>query len=229
MLADYRTLVDQELQDTAAILSQAVKDKAIAEAVKEYSKPRPLIKVKELVGDGHTFEWAMPADWEDGFSAISADVEFPAGKRQPEYLEPEDWMLYRDPALGVRFRLLNDTPTANDKVRFPYTVRHTVDAATDTVPLIDREALGKLAASYGLRALATYYAQTADASLSADAVNYRSKAQDYSMLADKLLKAFREHLGIRETDQVTAASVSADMDVNLQPGGDRFYHTRRWR
>ncbi len=229
MLADYRTLVDQELKDTAAILSQTDKDKAIGEAVKEYSKQRPRVRVHELAGTGSAYEWAVPGDWEDGFSVIRGDVEFPAGRREPVYIDREAWTLYQDPALGLRFRLIENTPGAADKVRFPYTVRHTVDAVTDTVALADREAAAKLAASYALRALAAYYAQSTDPTMSADAVNYRTKAQDYTMLADRLVKAYREHLGLKETDQVGPASLSVDLDVDLQPGGDRFYHPRRWR
>lgn len=228
-IADYRTLFDQELKDTAAILATAEKDKAIGEAVKEYSKHRPRERVQEILGTGSAFEFALPTDWEDGFSAIRGDVEYPAGKRDPEFIEREDWLVYRDPTLGLRFRLVRHTPGATEKVRFPYTVRHTVDPTIDTVPLADREAVAKLAASYGARALAAYYAQTQDPTLAADAVNYRTKAQDYTTLADRLLKAFKEHLGLRDTDQVPAAGASADLDVDLQLGGDRLYHPRRWR
>src|SRR5574341_1426778 len=229
MLADYRTLFDQEVKDTAGLLQTADKDKAIGEAVKEYSRHRPRERMHELAGTGSAYEFTMPSDWEDGFSALRGDVEYPAGKRTPESIEREDWQLYRDPSLGLRFRPLHHTPAATEKVRFLYTVRHTVDATTDTIALADREAGGKLAASYGARALAAYYAQTSDPTRAADAVNYRTKAQDYTMLADKLLKAFKDHLGLRDTDSVPAAGASIDLSVDLQPGGDRFYHPRRWR
>lgn len=229
MLADWRTLVGQELKDTAGILSQADTDKAIAEAVAGYSRHRPRERVHELTGDGATYQWALPSDWEEGFSAIRGEVEYPAGQRVPATIEREAWALYRDPALGLRFRLLEHTPAAAEKVRFAYTVRHTVDATTDTVPVADRAAGAKLAASLASRALAAYYAQTQDPTLGADSVAYRTKAQEYTTLADRLLRAFKEHLGLREQDQVPAASASGDLDVDLQPGGDRFYHPRRWR
>jgi hypothetical protein len=227
-LADFRTLLGQEIKDTAAVLSPADQDKAIGEAVKEYSKHRPRLRVHELTGDGQTYEWALPAAWEDGFSSIPGDVEYPAGRREPEYLDREQWMLYLDPAQGLRFRLLV-TPGETEKVRVPFTTRHTVDPSTDTVPVIDREAVAKLAASYAARSLAAYYAQSQDPTLGADVVNHRTKPQEYSMLADRLLKGFREHLGLKETDQVRAASVSADLDTSLQPGLDHVYHPRRWR
>jgi hypothetical protein len=229
MLADFRTLLAQEIKDTASILPPADHDKAIGEAVKEYSKHRPRVRVHELSGDGQVYQWALPADWEEGFSGINGEVEYPAGRRVPEYIDAERWMLYREPALGLRFRLLDVTPGATEKVRVPYTVRHTVDAATDTVPVADREAVAKLAASYAARSLAAYYSQTQDPTMGADSVSYRTKAQDYSMLAGHLVKAFREHLGLKETDQVGAASVTADLDVTLQPGIERFHHPRRWR
>jgi hypothetical protein len=229
MLADWRTLVDQEIKDTAAILAQADKDKAIGEAVKEYSRHRPRERAHELAGTGSAYEFALPADWEDGFSGIRGDIEYPAAKRIPEYLEAEDWIVYRDPSAGLRFRLLNHTPTASEKVRFLYTVRHTVDATTDTVAVADREAGAKLAASYCARSLAAFYAQTSDPTLGADIANYRTKSQEYSALARELEKSYKAHLGIRDDGQVAAASASADLDVDLQPGGDRFYHPRRWR
>ena len=160
---------------------------------------------------------------------MRGEVEYPAGQRIPETIERDDWLIYREPSLGLRFRLLRHTPASTETVRFLYSVRHTVDATVDTVALADREAVAKVAASYGARALAAYYAQTSDPTLSADAVNYRTKAQDYTMLADRLLKAFKEHLGLRDSDQVPAAAAMLDLSVDLQPGGDRFYHPRRWR
>jgi len=229
MLADWRLLVDQELKDTAGILGQGDKDASIGEAVKEYSKHRPRERVHEIAGNGSAFEFVLPGDWEEGFSAIRGEVEYPAGKRIPEFIEADAWILYRDPAAGLRFRLKHHTPGATETVRFTYTIRHSLDAVTDTVPVADREAVVKLAASYGARKIAAYYAQSQTPTLGADAVDYRSKAQDYTMLADRLLKAFKEHLGLRDGDQVPAASVSIDTSVDLQPGGDRFYHPRRWR
>jgi hypothetical protein len=228
-LADWLTLFDQELKDTANLLAPAEKLKAVTEAIKEYSKHRPRERVHEITGTGSAFEFAVPTDWEDGFSTLRGEVEYPAGKREPEFIEREDWLVYRDPTQGLRFRLIRHTPTASEKVRFLYTVRHAVDATQDTVAVFDRESAAKLAASFGARALAAYYAQTQDPTLAADAVNYRTKAQDYTMLADRLLKAFKEHLGLKDQDQVPAAGASIDLDVDLQPGGDRFYHPRRWR
>lgn len=228
-LADWRTLFDQEVKDTAGKLAATDKDKCIGEAVKTYSKHRPRERAYEIAGDGSAFQWALPADWEEGFSSIRGDVEYPAGRRQPEYLEREAWMLYRDPSLGLRFRLLEVTPGATEKVRVTYTVRHTVDPTTDTVPVADRDAAAKLAASYGARQLAAYYAQTSSPTLGAEVANFRSKSQEYSTLAAALVKAFTAHLGLRDDDQVPAASVSGDLDVDLQAGGDRVYHPRRWR
>lgn len=234
MLADWRTLFDQELQDTAVILSPAgstaIKDKMIGEAVKAYSKHRPRPVAHEIAGTGSAFEFAAPASWEDGFSTIVAPgVEYPAGERIPVYLEEADWIWYRDPSTGLRFRLLHVTPSATEKVRFVYSARHTVDAVTDTVPVADRDAAAKLAASYGARAIAAYYAQTQDPTLGAESVNYRTKSQEYSALARELEKKFREHLGLRDDAPVAPASVTADLDVDRQGGGDRLYHPRRWR
>jgi hypothetical protein len=233
MLADWRTLFDQELQDTAAILSPAgattIKDKMIGEAVKSYSKHRPQQIAHEIAGTGSAFEFVAPATWEDGFSTIVTPVEYPAGERIPVYLEDVDWIWYRDPSTGLRFRLLSVTPAATEKVRFIYTARHAVTASVDTVPVADRDAAAKLAASYGARAIAAYYAQTSDPTLGAESVTYRTKSQEYTTLANALEKKCREHLGLRDDAPVAPASVTADMDVDRQGGGDRLYHPRRWR
>jgi hypothetical protein len=211
MLADWRTLVDQKIQDTAGILTRPVKDQQITEAVKTYSKYRPRERMHELAGTGSAFEFALPSDWEDGVSAIRGEVEYPAGKRVPEYLERDDWIIYRDPTAGPKLRLLHHTPGASEKVRYLYTVRHTVDATADTVPVADREAGATLAASFCARILAHYYAQTQEPTLAADAVNYRTKSQEYTTLADREEKTFKQYLGLRESDQVSAASVLADL------------------
>ena len=85
-------------------------------------------------------------------------------------------------------------------------------------------AVVKLAAAGCATQLAALYAQTSDPTLGADTVNYRTKSQDYLALAKVLEGAYREAVGA--TDGVAAASVSADLDVDLSNnGGVPFYHS----
>ena len=58
-----------------------------------------------------------------------------------------------------------------------------VDAATDTVPAADREAVAAWAASLLLDELAARAAATTDSTIGADSVEHASRAADYRALA----------------------------------------------
>lgn len=226
LLADYRTKVDQALQDKAAVLTQAEKDAFIEQAVKEHSKIRPLKKVADIVGSG-VFDLALPVSWEKGFSKILS-VEFPADEREPVYLEDEDWLIY-EKTTGEVLRLINDTPSAAQKVRLNFSARHTVDVATGTIPDADFDAVADFATAFAATALASRYAQLSESTLGADSVDHKSKSQEYRSMAGFRFKLYKEHMGIKEGDPAAAGFATKDWDVNFPWGEDRLTHPRRWR
>ena len=229
-LPDWLLLVRQKLQDTrleAQRITDADLVRAISEAVNVYSKARPRERIAALIGDGSSYQFSLPSDFHEGFSAVT-QVEHPTAEQIPSYLDDAAYTVRRLPtgALVLQFYGLT-LPTA-EEAWISYRARHIVFGGDDTVPLIDREAVAGLATAFLFRELSAYYAQTTDSTINADAVSYRTKSQEYLTLATALEDAYRRHVGI-DGHNTVAASVSADLDVFLIGGYDRFYHSARWR
>ena len=53
----------------------------------------------------------------------------------------------------------------------------------------------------------------------------------YNTLADELIRAYREHVGVSDDEGeggVRAAVTFADIDLDLQWGAERLFHGRLW-
>ncbi len=225
-LGDWRTLVDDRVRDSAAKLTQPQKDAAIADAAKVYSRARPRRRLQEITGTGTAFTFVLANDFEDGFSAVLA-VEFPVGKQCPEYLDEDEFAVRRQLDGTLKLHWFARTLPDQAKAHVTYTVRHLVAAGDDTVPIADRDAGASLAAAICARQLGMLYTQTSDPTLTADAVSYRTKGEEYFARAKELEAAYNRHLGLE--GPARAASVSKDLDVTLQGGHPRFFHAGRDR
>jgi hypothetical protein len=229
MLSDYRVLVDERLRDTAGLVTVETRHRAIQEAVKAYARVRERKPVQTITGDGVAFTHALAPDYEEGLSRI-LEIEYPVDQQEPEYLDGSEYLLYRDPATAVlKLRMRALVLGSGVKAYVFYTARHTVADNADTIPTSDREAVACLATAICLRQLASYYAQSTDSTMTADSVDHGTKSQDYEARARAYERAFRDYLGIPDSSFTPAASVNGDLDVNLQGGGDRFFHTRSTR
>lgn len=231
VLADYQSRLTQLLKEQAGDLDPNDKDAAIAEAVREHSRLKPYKKLHEFTGDGAAFDFVLgtapgPTDWEKDFSKI-LQVEFPAGERNPVYLEDEDYQLY-EKITGEVLRFLSDTPGTGQKALVNYTARHSVTASAGTIPEPHFDAVCHLAAAIALNALANRYIQNTEPTLGADSVDHKSKAFEARQAAREERKLYFQHLGIKESD-VPAGFAVKDLDVNYPWGEDRLTHPRRWR
>lgn len=231
-LSEYSARLDRLLLEQAGELSADDKEAAVTNAVAEHSRLRPQKKPHEIPGDGAAFDFPLgaapgPLDWEPEFSKILR-VEYPAGRREPVYLEDEDWQLYHK-TTGQVLRLLSATPSAAEKILLTYTARHAVTMSSGTVPDADFEAVCHLAAAYALSALANRYLHNQSSTLSADVVDHKSKSADAAAAARRERGEYFAHLGIKEGDAVTAGMAFKDHDVDYPWGGDRLTHPRRQR
>jgi hypothetical protein len=104
----------------------------------------------------------------------------------------------------------------------------TIEADANTIPEIDQDALCEIAASLCSGALAQAYAQTSDATIGADSVNYRTKSQEYAARAKAQKQIYLDHLGLKEGD-VAPASVIKNFDIGYPDGTDRLTHPRKLR
>ena len=220
------------IQDGAGFLDTASLDTAISAAVNIYSRDVPQVKINDLAGDGSAYSWNVPSDWGEDFSAIKA-VEFPQGENPAEFLEDEDWVIYYDLVATVKtlkFRLINITPTASQTVRLIYTAPHEVPTTGNaTIRDVDGEAFSYLAAALCLRALAAKHAQSSDTTMSADAVDWGGKVDQYITLAKEYENLYRNHIGKGDKVQVKAGSAIQDMDTSYAWGADFVFHPRKWR
>lgn len=208
-------------------------DTLIAQAIKgRYSQDRLLVKAKDYSGDNSTYAFEMPAatgnpavyGWIEGFSSV-VSLEYPAGERPQVFIDPREISIDFTSATAKKLILSETTPSTGKTLRLRYTTRREVEA---DVLLTDVDAVVKLSASLCCRALAGLYAQTSDPTLSADVVNYRTKAQEYTTLADKFEKDYQAQLG-SEKESTAPASGNVNWDSRLQSGYDFLTHPRRLR
>lgn len=211
-LATFAILFDDRVRDVGAKLTEDQRRRAIETAITRYAQVRPVTEIQDYPGNGVAYDFALPLDWHEGFSSVpDGRIEYPAGAREPVYLERTEWIFYRG-ASGLVIRLLRTTPQTGETLRLLYTKPHRVDAVGSTIPVLDEGAVADLAASIGLRSLAAHYANTQDPTIQADVVNYRSKAQEYTTLADKLEGQYRAHLRLDKQSEARAAFGFTDDD-----------------
>lgn len=222
----YQGRLDEILKEQTGDLSAGDKIAAIKNAVDGHSKIRPQKKVADLLGND-SYDLDLPGEWEKDFSIIDK-VEFPAGERNPVYLEDEDWMIYEDTARQV-LRFLNDVPSPTETARISYSLRHAVTAVDGTIPDSDVEGVCHLAAAFALQSLANRYQSLQESTIGADSVDHRSRASEARTNANAERKLYFQHLGMKENDQVKAGFATKDWDVNFPWGEDRLTHPRRWR
>ncbi len=218
---DLRAKQDALLQDDASILSPEEKDLLLQQAVMIYSRYRPREAVADLVGTG-AYEYSTPAEWIEEFSSVRG-VEYPLGEQTPITLPIEDVRLYRTPT-GLKIRFTRTTIAVGKTARMTHTAAHTVTDTTSTIPVTEEDAVATLAAALGCEALAAYYAQTSDPTISADAVNYRTKSGEYAARAKRLSAIFRESLGLKDDETPAPASASMNWESRYQWGEDRLGH-----
>lgn len=224
MLSDYQILVTDLVRDDANRISAGQLDAAIATAVARYSQDRPRRKVEDLAGvSGRLL--ALPVAWQADFSELQS-LEYPIGDMPPTLIEADRWSLYDEPA-AQKIMLLDSLPSAST-VRAVFTIRHTLDVATDTIPLQHREATSRYAASLLCDQLASFYANEGDSTIAADATRNQPKSEAYRNRARDYRKQYQDAVGV---DDKTAAP--AGVVVNLHSydshGQDFLQHPRRFR
>lgn len=175
---------------------------AIAAALERYSSHRPILAIADLDGDG-TADLALPEDWEPEFSRVMR-VEYPVGLVPESLIPAGEWSMYLTPEAEL-LRLSQVKPETGEAVRVTYTLPRT-DAS---VARGDLNAVADLAASICSATLASLFAQTSDPTISADAVNYRSKSAEFAAQAKRYRQLYLDHFGISGDGGPAAAWTTA--------------------
>ena len=225
LLPDYKLKLDQVLEDLSGALTDTKKEAAIQEAVVWHSRHEPQEKLQDLAGDGTTAEFAVASDFVQGLSTVRS-IEYPQGKRPPEYLEKhDDFLLYRKPT-GLFHQFLT-VPASAKVARVTYTALHVVSATAGTVPDHRFDAVCTLAAAVSCQWLANRFSQQGDSTIGADSVDHKSKAAEYASRARELERTYMKALGITDLGGPPAASATRDWDQGYPFGIDRLTHPRK--
>ena len=188
-------------------------EERLGDAVREFSRFVPRLRAKDYSGDGSTYTFNLPNDWNERFSRIK-NVESPQGYQEPSYLDAWDYTVYLTPD-GYQLRLFS-TPGADTTVRVFYTALHRVNSQDDTVPEAHKRALCYLAASMAARNLAAKYAGFTDPSITADVIGYTTKQREYNSQADFYQNMFKMHLAMGPRDLAPAAASWGQLDFDLK-------------
>lgn len=224
-LADFQTLVDGMVRETAE-LTDADRDMAISLAIERYSKDRPRTAVEDLTAPGG-LRLPLPGAWEQDFSDLRS-LEHPIGNDPLDLLG--DWELYQTPS-GFEIRLdgcSGGSIEADASVRATFTIKHVLNASTDTVPVGDREAVAAWAAAGLCDQLANRFSGDSDSVIQADSVEHGSKAGEFARRAAALRRRYFNELGIEPKRSEPAGAV---VDLNSRPShpGGRLLKERRRR
>jgi hypothetical protein len=217
-LADYQALVTSLVRDDTGKVTTTDRDRAIALAVTRYDRDRPRPKVEDMTIAAGGQLIALPAGWQDDVSSL-VSLEYPVGRVPPAAL---GWRFYREPA-ALKLMLAVSLP-AGAVLRATYTIAHVLDGASDTIPVADREAVASWAAALLLDQLASLFAGDSDSSIGADAVEHRSKAQEYASRARTLRARYFDALGI-DPKKTVAAGVEVNLTLPDSRGRDRLLKT----
>lgn len=219
-LGDFQDLVDSKVRDESGSIATANRDAAIELAVVRYSTDRPVQSVEEVTSAGGVF-LPLPDGWEANFSR-------PTGLQLSDGEDPQPIAGIVEKGLsGERIRLESSLAADTTVIVF-FTVRHVVDDAGDSVPIVDRDAVANWAAAMVLEELANLYAGNRQPTLDADSVDWQSKSRDFALRAKALRQLYFDHLGI-DPKRTVAAGTVVNLDQTDSRGNDRIVHRRRYR
>jgi len=210
-------LVKAKTKDAAGQLTDdADFNPAINAALERYSKHRPLKVPEDLAGNAsHDLD---PPEFFAADSSRILSVEYPVGNVPATLLAANTWSLYRYPG-GIKLRLLDVTPAADEIVRVVYTVQR----REGDIPEGDADAVACLAASICLANLAALAGQTSDPTIQADVVNKQSKTDEFRRLATFWEERYNSHVGIDPKGGAVGASATA-APAKRARGRERLTH-----
>lgn len=187
-----------------------------------YERDHPRRLTWEPVLTEGTFEYPLPSTtsnptvtadkaWVNGFSHIET-IEYPvdATVQNRVFFHPGDWLVEETRGKWM-FRY--DTPGAGEAARLTYTVPHTLDDSTDTLPTVHFEQICQYAAGMALLELANKFAGDMGSGSAGEVVGYRTKQQEHRQQAmDMMQKAKAAWAGGRSARKVARIRYMDDFD-----------------
>ncbi len=181
-------LLDNSTHGTS-VLSVDRRQDLIKNAVKIYSKRRPLLKLSAQTGTTN-YTYDFPSNWEDHFSTIY-NIEYPINKNPPEYIRTKDYMIDLMTG-GYQLRFLRNQPSNGETFWLRYFIRHSFDAdGVSEIPDADINGVIYISMVQWCSAYAQHYASKADNLLeNTELIAQPTRVQEYSDLSSKYMKMF---------------------------------------
>jgi len=181
--------------NTEALLNlpQTDRDEIVKDAVKKYSRVRPITRLEVFAGNNTGF-YNLPAAWIEEFSTIS-EIEHPIEQSPPLIIRPENYFISLM-ATGKMIRFRFNNPGQNSTFWVKYTIEHTFDSTgTSTVPTTDKDVIAYLSTSLMAQAFSSFFASKATNSLAdVEIVGYNTRVAEFNTLAEKYLKMYVEDI-----------------------------------
>jgi hypothetical protein len=180
----------------------------------DWANDAPVVLKKKINGNGtnkYNLADILGTSWVDGYSEIIS-IEYPYGEEPPMYLSGEDYSIYDD-GENLQLVLFNDTPSSDESFVIEYTTEPVMNAVTPPNfknTKTNFSAITTLAAAYACQRLAAAYAQSIDANIQADVVNYNDKSNKYTSLSREYFKLYNK---IMSGDEATSVSISPSINT----------------
>lgn len=160
---------------------------AVTIAVNKFSQFKPRLRIYDITGDGSTFVFATPANWQFGFSRIVRG-EYPfdvTSQSRCRDVDPRSVEIYLHDDTTQKIRLFDFIPADSKVLRLLYSVEHTVDEDTSTLHSgSDEDSVVYWAAAICLRTMAAAANAVKDPNFSGATTNLSPRAQSYIQLAE---------------------------------------------
>ena len=200
-------------------------------AVTQYSLDRPRVVVSRVEGTSGSYyatsgltgwvnEWSRPVGVEHPILTLGATET-----SVQTMIDPERIRVVRD-ATAYYIYLDGYAPTSAEDFLIAYTAPHTLSDVADTIPTPHFDAVCDLAASYCCTRLAAKYAKASDATIAADAVNYRDGQLRFRQTSEDFRTQYRLKVGLPESGPA-AASALGNWTSRSSYGADRLTHPAR--
>ena len=218
MLNDYQVLVNDMIRDGNGRIDAEQLDRAIGLAVIQYGKDRPREVVEDIISPGGKI-LDVP---ENAIRVIG--IEYPVAEMPTSHLLSDQWGIYKAPN-GEKIILDVHTLMAS-YVRLTMVRDHILTRTDDTIPAVDREAVGSYAAAILFDQMSAATSADGNATIEADAVNHQGKPDNFAKRAATLRQRYYDLLGL-DPKRVQGASVNVTVALPSSTGGRRLTHHRR--
>lgn len=205
--------------------------KAVLNAVNSYSQIKPYMTITDYDGDGATFAFALPDGFVEGDNISHVDwVRYPAGEYQDpdaELVERNLWTVDHTATATYKVHLKSLIPTTGNTLRIRAGIPHTVDASSSTIYAADEQAVEYMAAEVCCLFMVAQSARSTSPIIASDAVNYRTKAQEWTALAKEFRTKWEKDLQV--VSGTRAGFATADRDWRYPSGRGALTHPESWR